>query len=135
MCMSVLPGCWTAYYAYILRQQNKVLAPLKLELWMAVRHHVGAGSQTQIFCKQRVLTAYQLSYAPTRRAALATLDSHLGLASACLTPPYSAAAATKKLSKRIRVQNPEASTAVRQSKKPTLTQTAQVNPGRQPALH
>lgn len=40
-----------------LRGRKRAPDPLKLQLWMVVSHHVGAGDQTQVLWTRRLLTA------------------------------------------------------------------------------
>lgn len=41
----------TTYVSSTLRGQKRVLDPLKMELHIAVSHHLGSGNQTFVFCK------------------------------------------------------------------------------------
>lgn len=47
-------GYFMCMYSWVPpRGQKKALSPLDLELWKAVSHHMGAGYQTWVFCKNK----------------------------------------------------------------------------------
>lgn len=62
--LSILPTCTYVHHicAWWLQRSEEVLDPLGQELQKLMSRHVGAGSQTWIFCKKQKAFSYPLSH-------------------------------------------------------------------------